>query len=240
MFFAPDAINSGGGSITNQYGVYILNQTKGSTLNAAIRIASQSGYALYCDGGPSYHAGNFGIGKAPSVALDVLLNNSTTATSATITTLTHNSTGTPTSGFGGSISLQLESSTTPDQAAAAIKWLWTDATHATRTSRADIETTGPGKCAAWGYSGIDGTARYIINNGTGDVTEGVTVQYVASEITGTDSYGGIVYLEPSDSFVICTDGTNTLTITCAADGSLYVQRSSGTDTFKFSCWAVWQ
>jgi len=124
MFFAADAINSGGGTINNQYGVYILNQTKGSTLNAAIRIASQSSYALYCDGGPSYHAGNFGIGKAPSVALDVLLNNATTAAVDAITTLTHNTTGTAAAGFGGSISLQLESSTTADQAAASIKWLW--------------------------------------------------------------------------------------------------------------------
>lgn len=167
-------------------------------------------------------------------------NDANTNAIATMLGLTVNTTGTAAAGFGGSIALNLESSTTADQAAAAIKWLWTDATHATRTSRADIETTGPGRCAAWGYNGVDGTARYIINNGAGDVTEGVTVQYVASEVTGTDSYGGVVYLEPSDSFAICTDGTNTLTIACASDGSLYVQRSSGTDTFKFSCWAVWQ
>ena len=135
MFFAADAINSGGGSITNQYGVYILNQTKASSLNAGIRIASQSGYALYCDGGPSYHAGNFGIGKAPSVALDILLNNSTTATVDTITTLTHNTTGTAAAGFGGSIALNLESSTTADQAAAALEWSWATATHASRKAR---------------------------------------------------------------------------------------------------------
>lgn len=166
--------------------------------------------------------------------------NATTNAVDTVLTLAHNSTGTAAANFGGAIALNLESATTSDQTAAALKWLWTDATHVTRTSRADIETTGPGHCAAWGYNGVDGTARYIINNGTGDVTEGVTVQYVASEVTGTDSYGGVVYLEPSDSFAICTDGTNTLVMTCAADGSLYVQRSAGTDTFKFSCWAVWQ
>ena len=79
----------------------------------------------------------------------------------------------------------------------------------------------------------------MIANGTGDVTEGVTVQYVASEVTGADSYGGVVYLEPSDSFVINTDGTNALTLACAADGSLTVQRTAGTDTYKFQCWMVW-
>ena len=166
-------------------------------------------------------------------------NDGNTNAVATMLGLNVNTTGTAAAGFGGAIALNLESSTTADQAAAALKWLWTDATHATRTSRADIETTGPGKCAAWGYNGIDGTARTMIANGTGDVTEGVTVQYVASEVTGADSYGGVVYLEPSDSFVINTDGTNALTLACAADGSLTVQRTAGTDTYKFQCWMVW-
>ena len=167
-------------------------------------------------------------------------NDGATNTVNAVFTIGANTTGTAAAGFGGSIALNLESSTTPDQAAAAIKWLWTDSTHATRTSRADIETTGPGKCAAWGYNGVDGTARTIIANGTGDVTEGITVQYVASEVTGTDSYGGIVYLEPSDSFAINTDGTNALTLACAADGSVTIQRTAGTDTYKVMLWMVWQ
>ena len=66
------------------------------------------------------------------------------------------------------------------------------------------------------------------------------MQYVASEVTGTDSYGGIVYLEPSDSFAINTDGTNALTLACAADGSVTIQRTAGTDTYKVMLWMVWQ
>jgi hypothetical protein len=46
------ATNSGGGSITNNYGLYIGNQTAGSTTN----------YAIFSNGGQSYFAGNIGIG----------------------------------------------------------------------------------------------------------------------------------------------------------------------------------
>lgn len=100
--------------------------------------------------------------------------------------------------------------------------------------------SGPGRCASWGYNGVDGTAQTIIADGTGDVTEGITVQYVASEVTGADSYGGTVYLEPGDSWVVCTDDTNILTLACAANGSVTVQRTAGTDTYKFTAWLVWQ
>lgn len=50
----------------------------------------------------------------------------------------HTSSGTPAAGFGGGILGQLESSTTDHQDAAQIAWSWTDATHATRTSKVEI------------------------------------------------------------------------------------------------------
>ena len=49
------------GTITNNYGIYLENQTG----------AVEDNYAIYSEGGMSYHAGNFGIGKIPTVALDV-------------------------------------------------------------------------------------------------------------------------------------------------------------------------
>jgi len=49
------AINSGGGAITNNYTLYIANQTVGGT-----------NYAIYSAGGASYHAGNIGIGMVPT------------------------------------------------------------------------------------------------------------------------------------------------------------------------------
>jgi len=48
-------------TITTLYGLHIANQTKGAT-----------NYAIYSAGGQSYHAGNFGIGVIPTVALDVV------------------------------------------------------------------------------------------------------------------------------------------------------------------------
>ena len=216
------------GAISGGTGANVAIETMGGQLqfthNANSTLATFTGHSTF---------------TASTPLMLLKRNDGNTNAVATMLGLNVNTTGTAAAGFGGSIALNLESSTTADQAAAALKWLWTDATHATRTSRADIETTGPGKCAAWGYNGIDGTARTMIANGTGDVTEGVTVQYVASEVTGADSYGGVVYLEPSDSFVINTDGTNALTLACAADGSLTVQRTAGTDTYKFQCWMVW-
>ena len=182
----------------------------------------------------------FATQTAATTLVQATRNDANTNALGTLATWTHNSTGTAAAGFGSRHLWQLESSTTAGQDAAALDVSWTDATHATRTSRLDVSTTGPGKCAAWGYNGVDGTARTIIANGTGDVTEGITVQYVASEVTGTDSYGGIVYLEPSDSFAINTDGTNALTLACAADGSVTIQRTAGTDTYKVMLWMVWQ
>jgi hypothetical protein len=61
----------------------------------------------------------------------------TNATSSTLT-VSHDSSGTPAANFGVSILMHLASSTTVDQGAGRLQTLWTDATHATRTSAFDI------------------------------------------------------------------------------------------------------
>lgn len=222
------------GAITSLYGLYMESQT-GATNN----------YAIYSLGGQSYHAGNLGLGNAgtafaPSVQLHAVLNPATTDSILEIARYARNTSGTAAAGLGVSQTHYLESSTTADQLASTVSTLWTDPTHATRTSRYQIATTGPGYCATWGYNGVAGTALTVIANGAGDVTEGIAVQYVASEVTGTDTGGGVAYLEPGDSWNICSDATNVLTLACAADGSVTVQRTAGTDTFKVTLWMVWQ
>ncbi len=107
----------------------------------------------------------------------------------------------------------------------------------TMTGALQIADTN-GRAKSWTGTSIS-TAQTIIANGTGDVTEIITIQYAAAEITGTQTGGGIIALEPSDSFDIIDDGTNVLTVSCAADGSVTIARSAGTDTFKVSLWMVW-
>jgi len=63
-----------------------------------------------------------------------------TSTVMTELTLGHNSTATPAAGFGGRVLMQLESSTTADQDAAAIAWSWSTATHASRTGALKLQT----------------------------------------------------------------------------------------------------
>jgi hypothetical protein len=63
-----------------------------------------------------------------------------TATVDTHATFATNSNGTAATGFGARFVFQLESSTTNQQDAAYLNWLWTDATHATRTSGLDFYT----------------------------------------------------------------------------------------------------
>jgi len=50
------------------------------------------------------------------------------------------STGTPGAGFGGQINYRGESSTTASQPMASLGWLWTDATHGTRTAALAFQT----------------------------------------------------------------------------------------------------
>lgn len=56
---------SGGGSVTSQIGVFIRDLTAGSN-KVALNIAQSTGNAIYAAGGaPSYHKGDFGIGTLP-------------------------------------------------------------------------------------------------------------------------------------------------------------------------------
>jgi len=72
-----------------------------------------------------------------------IIQSSSDATTNTITnlyTLDHDTSGTPAAGFGTGLLLQLKSSTTNDQDAAAITTSWTTATHSSRSSKLTIQT----------------------------------------------------------------------------------------------------
>jgi hypothetical protein len=59
----------------------------------------------------------------------------TTVATTHVMSLRARSTGTPAAGFGGTLNLSAQTSTTNDVQAAEIVWSWTTATHATRTSQ---------------------------------------------------------------------------------------------------------
>jgi len=87
-----------------------------------------------------------------------------------VLTLTHDTSGTAANGFGASVALKLESSTTAAQDAALISALWNDATHATRKAdlvlsaydtavREGLRIRGNGSGPAIGFFGTAPAAR---------------------------------------------------------------------------------
>lgn len=172
-------------------------------------------------------------------------NNATTGAVDAVLTLGHNSTGTAAALFGLRTNYTLESSTTADQVAGYEDRLWTDATHATRTTLYRGATTGnatqTGFYGAWAHNAIANTAITIIPNGTGDVASVGTFVFTVKDNTSATTNGGVVVLNPNGGAIsLLSDGTDTLQITCAADGSVTIARSAGTHTFTVSIWGTWQ
>ena len=82
------------------------------------------------------NAGNVGIGTtAPATLLHTLLASAATNAVTNVLTIGHNTSGTVANGYGSRVLWELESSTTADQTAAALDVLWTEKTHASRTSK---------------------------------------------------------------------------------------------------------
>lgn len=93
----------------------------------------------------------------------------------------------------------------------------------------------------WKYDGVDGTIRVVIPNGTGDVLYRFACLYVARSSGGTTLGGSISAVNPSTTTLL-TDGPSgdVLALHANADGSIDVQRTSGTTaTFKVSLWLTW-
>lgn len=91
----------------------------------------------------------------------------------------HNgSAGVSANGFGAAIDFQLESSTTIDQDAGRIASLWTDATHATRTSALDFSTVNAGTLAR--KMRIAGTGQLTLDQYTGTNFAGASTDSIAT------------------------------------------------------------
>lgn len=118
----------------------------------------------------------------------VVLSDAATAGISEVVRLGHNSSGTPAVGYGLRLLLQLKSSTTSSQDAAAIDAIWSTATHATRTSYISLKTvTSAGALAEVARfdkgagAGTTGFMIWDVDNGT---LERVTVGAAGSGGTG--------------------------------------------------------
>src|SRR4030095_5465521 len=74
-----------------------------------------------------------------SVPQSITLSNAATNTIDTILSLSHNTSGTPASGFGGALRFQLESGGNPSQEAGQIGAAWSTATFASRSSYVSLQ-----------------------------------------------------------------------------------------------------
>ena len=155
--------------------------------------------------------GYVGFGtNTPASLLHVNLDNAVTNYTEVVATFTHNSTGTPVPGFGASIAVNLESSTTPDQNAALLTASWTTATHATRTSKLVLATTANGGTvenltlgpavilrpstdgsSAITFANAAGTPIVAVNTTTGswvfNASSGIVLPQTTSKLTVGDS-----------------------------------------------------
>ena len=236
-----------GGTITTLYGLKIEDVDQGGT-----NYATHTGKGLNVLGDQLTINGSAdrsqliisGYTTQTNPIAQLFRNDGATATVGNVLQIGANSTGTPAAGFGAGQLWTLESSTTASQSALVQSAEWTDATHATRNVLTRNATYFAGNIVGytgqWSRSGIDGTARTVIPNATGDVTKSITVLYQANAVTGTFVGGGVVTLTPNTSYAICSDGTSILTLTCASDGSVTIARSAGTDTFDATLWMVWR
>lgn len=98
----------------------------------------------------------------------------------------------------------------------------------------------------WEFDGVDGTARTVIPNGTGDAPGGIGGSYIVLHSGGTTRTGmvsslgdGTAAVTPGTSQNIYNVGGNTLALAVAADGSVTVQRTAGSGTYKVALWLIW-
>lgn len=135
-FAAASLTNPAGTKLATSAGALVSGDVaswdaSGNVIDGAIALAD----VALLSGTQSFTAVNT-FTAAPIVAVD----DSATNTTVNLFTLRHTSTGTPAASFGGALLLQLEAASGGTQDAGRFRVVWTDATLATRTSQATIQT----------------------------------------------------------------------------------------------------
>lgn len=147
----------------------ILHLGASSTTNAALRF----------DAGSEPTTPNDGDVFKLSDAFVMFGENATTNAVVSSLRLRRSSSGTPAAGFGGSLELNLKSSTTANQSAGVVEWLWNDATHANRTAdlvlsayytstkREAIRIRGGSSATQLGFFGTTPAAKQTVSGSRG-------------------------------------------------------------------------
>lgn len=94
----------------------------------------------------------------------------------------------------------------------------------------------------WDFDGLAGVAQTVIANGAGDVLYAFAFASLVRSSTGTVQvlfwFNGTV-TPGGAAQTIFSSGGEVATLSCAADGSITVQRTGGTATFKISIMGHW-
>lgn len=161
-------------------------------------------------------AGNVGVGvSSPATLVHGILSNATTSTVDNVLTLDHTSSGTPANGFGGGIRLALKTSTTADTTAALIEWLWSNATHASRTADLVLSSYDTAKREGLRIRGAGSAAAISFYGGT-PVTRGAALTAQLTTIThtapGTPDYAIQDLTSGGYGFVTKDEGNSVLAV----------------------------
>ncbi len=101
------------------------------------------------------------------------------------------------------------------------------------------ETTVVGHARIIGAKAVAGGVITLIANGARDVTSILHAQATIKPSAGL-AEAGPFFIRNNDSWDLYNDGgTNVLTLTCNADGSLEVQRTAGALTYDIVLNAIW-
>jgi len=99
--------------------------------------------------------------------------------------------------------------------------------------------SGCGLHGVWGYDGVDGTARTVISDGTDDVQYILSCRAVYRDSSGNAGRYLDAWLTPGNSVNLYDNGTDILTLAVAANGSVTVQRTGGSRTYKVMLDMIW-
>jgi hypothetical protein len=94
----------------------------------------------------------------------------------------------------------------------------------------------------WKFDGVDGTARSVVPDGTGDVLYllgGMGVTRASSGATAATSFLGASAIAPGGAQVLYSAGGDICSLQVAANGAITVQRTAGALTYKVGLWLLW-